>query len=33
MLDLIFLTVIVVFFIGAIGYLAFCSRLNIGEKK
>jgi hypothetical protein len=33
MLDLIFLSVIIVFFVGAIGYLTFCSRLNKGETK
>jgi hypothetical protein len=33
MLDLIFLTVIISFFVGAIGYLNFCSRLNKSETK
>jgi len=33
MLDLIFLAVIIGFFVAAIGYIAFCSRLNKGEPK
>jgi len=33
MSDLIFITAIIIFFAAAIGYLAFCSRLNKGETK
>ena len=33
MSDIIFITAIIIFFVAAMGYVGFCSRLNKGETK